>query len=649
MNVKLSFPFLSTLSLAVLACAVVAGGTTEAQTAEGQGDESQNTKPNPNSISGRVLTPTGQPVTNATVFVSRLNSPSPPRPTPAGADGSFQVAGLEPGVFNVTASAASYIVPLRENENVPVDYYRIGDSVTITMFKGGVINGTVTDTDGQPVVALRVRALMLRDANGQQSNPSMMSERLTDDRGVYRLYGLEPGTYVVSAGGGGDGGFGGVGGGGGRGGGGGGVGGGGGRGGGGGLGFGVFNGRVGSATAVYDRDAPTFAPSSTRDTAAEITVFAGEEVSNIDIKFRGEPGHAVSGTVKAPGPAKVGYARSSVTMSRAKHEGEVVSSATARGSAFAFYGVADGEYELLAQTSLGPDDTAVSQPGRVTVNGANVTGLVLTTNPLASISGHVALEMSTAAECNNKRQPRLDELLISVQRDVMKGSQGLPTPRFSSARGAPGKNGDFVLNGLGPGQYRLDTRFFAKYWYLRAITLPSAPIVKSHGKNQPDNQTAVNQTTDAARNGVALKFGTHITGLVVALAEGAASVRGHLTTAENEKLPSNLFVYLVPAEKGQSDNLLRFFTAPAGEDGSFALSNLPPGVYWTVTRTAGEAGLQTGAKLRMPEGAETRAMLRRDGATAKTTIELKACQNVSDYQLPLPAPPQPARKPVAVP
>jgi hypothetical protein len=637
MNLKLSFPFLSTLALAVLACAVVAGGTSVAQTAEGQGDESQNTKPNPNSISGRVLTPTGQPVTNATVFVSRLNSPSPPRPTPAGADGSFQVAGLEPGVFNVTASAPSYIVPLRENENALVDYYRVGDSVAITMFKGGVINGTVTDTDGQPLVALRVRALMLRDANGQQSNPSMMSERLTDDRGVYRLYGLAPGTYVVSAGGGGDGGLGGVGGGGGRG-----------RGGGG-PGFGVFNGRVGSATALYDRDAPTFAPSSTRDTAAEVTVFAGEEVSNIDVKFRGEPGHVVSGTVKAPGAAKVGYTRSSVTMSRAKHEGEVVSSATARGSAFAFYGVADGEYELLAQTSLGPDDTAVSQPGRVTVNGANVTGLVLTTNPLASISGHVALEMSTAPECKNKRQPRFDELLISVQRDVMKGSKVVSTPQFSSARGAPGKNGDFVLNGLGPGQYRLDTRFFAKYWYLRAITLPSAPTAKSHGKNQPDNQTAMNQTTDAARNGVALKFGTHVTGLVVALAEGAASVRGHLTTAENEKLPSSLFVYLVPAEKDQSDNLLRFFTAPVGEDGSFALSNLPPGVYWTVTRTAGEAGLQTIAKLRMPEGAETRAMLRRDGATAKTTIELRPCQNVSDYQLPLPAPLQPARNPLTVP
>jgi hypothetical protein len=231
----------------------------------------------------------------------------------------------------------------------------------------------------------------------------------------------------------------------------------------------------------------------------------------------------------------------------------------------------------------------------------------------------------------------------------MKGSQGLSTPQFSSARGAPGKNGDFVLNGLGPGQYRLDTRFFAKYWYLRAITLPSAPTAKSHGKNQPDNQTAMNQTTDAARNGVALKFGTHVTGLVVALAEGAASVRGHLTTAENEKLPSSLFVYLVPAEKDQSDNLLRFFTAPVGEDGSFALSNLPPGVYWTVTRTAGEAGLQTIAKLRMPEGAETRAMLRRDGATAKTTIELRPCQNVSDYQLPLPAPLQPARNPLTVP
>src|SRR5437588_976875 len=55
---------------------------------------------------------------------------------------------------------------------------------------------------------------LIRDAYGQAAD-SITTERLTDDRGVYRLYGLLPGTYVVSAGGasafngGGGGGFGG--------------------------------------------------------------------------------------------------------------------------------------------------------------------------------------------------------------------------------------------------------------------------------------------------------------------------------------------------------------------------------------------------------------------------------------------------------
>src|SRR5205807_1489725 len=111
---------------------------------------------------------------------------------------------------------------------------------------GGVINGTVTDSDKQPVVAVRVRALMIRDANGELTNGSVATERLTDDRGIYRLYGLTSGSYVVSAGGGsasgggGGGGFAGGGGGIGSGGGGFGPGGGGGGGGGGGFGGGGF-------------------------------------------------------------------------------------------------------------------------------------------------------------------------------------------------------------------------------------------------------------------------------------------------------------------------------------------------------------------------------------------------------------------------
>lgn len=595
------------------------GAAQTVDTGSSKGDESSSTNPNTNAITGRVLTTGGQPVTNATVLVSRLNAPSPPRPVPTDSTGSFRVAGLEPGVFSVTAYAAAYVLPPTDTETNQPIYYRVGDSVTVTMVKGGVINGTVTDADSQPVVAVRVRAMMVRDDKGQPANGSVAVERLSDDRGVYRLFGLAPGVYVVSAGGGGAGGFGGAGFGGGPGGAGFGGGPGGGRGGGGG-------GFAGPATAVYDRDAPTFSPSSTRDTAAEITIYAGDEVSNIDIKFRKEAGHAVSGMVKGP-PAPAGYARTSVTLTRAKNPDEVVASYPARGSAFEFRGVADGEYEISAQTTLGPNDAAVSIPRKIVVNGANLSGLALTTSPLAAIGGHVVLEKSTATECQKKRQPRFEELLISARRNARKDSQ--PQLRgFTTANGTPGKTGDFFLNKLGPGPYRLDTRFFAKYWYLRAVTAPAPVAARSSARGATPNQPV-----DVARNGLTLQLGSRVNGLVIAFAEGAASIRGRLAAGEDKKAPAGLSLYMVPAEKDKSDDVLRFFTTPVADDGSFSLNNLPPGRYWAIARLASADDARLDWKLRLPDQAQNRVRLRRDAEAAKIEIELKPCQNLVDYEV----------------
>jgi len=44
----------------------------------------------------------------------------------------------------------------------------------------------------------------------------------------------------------------------------------------------------------FANDAMTFAPASTRDTAAEIVVRSDQEAT-ADIRYRAEPGHAVSG------------------------------------------------------------------------------------------------------------------------------------------------------------------------------------------------------------------------------------------------------------------------------------------------------------------------------------------------------------------
>jgi hypothetical protein len=80
--------------------------------------------------------------------------------------------------------------------------------------------------------------------------------------------------------------------------------------------------------------------------------------------------------------------------------------------------------------------------------------------------------------------------------------------------------------------------------------------------------------------------------------------------------------------------VLRFFTSQVTGDGSFALSNLPPGHYWLVARAASNEPF-TNSRLRSPDENTTRAKLRSEVEGAKTELELKPCQNVTDYRLPI--------------
>ena len=102
-----------------------------------------------------------------------------------------------------------------------------------------------------------------------------------------------------------------------------------------------------------------------------------------------------------------------------------------------------------------------------------------------------------------------------------------------------------------------------------------------------------------------------------------------------ESITAKLYVRLVPAEKENADDVLRFFTALVQADGMFVINNLPPGRYWAFTQPLAGNEQELDGKLRTPDGADTRAKLRRVGEAAKTEVALKPCQNMVDYQLPL--------------
>jgi hypothetical protein len=525
-------------------------------------------------ISGRVVNESGQPLAGASLSIRPVNSVGTSRTTTSDLEGNFRMSGLEPALYIVSGNAPAYTT--LPNETGQPTYYRLGDTVNLELIRGGAITGTVTNSVGEPVIAVRVRATMVRDTRGEAPRSLFTTEQPTDDRGVYRIYGLRPGTYVVSAGG---------------------------------PGFSpTFN--------PYDTDAATFAPSSTRDNAAEVAVRSGDDTT-IDIRYRGEPGHVISGAIKSSGP-------NGASISLAPSGGTALLSTTfqpmgARG--FAFYGIADGDYDLIAQeTTSGQTSTtpvlALSEVKHVTVKGADVTGIELVTKPLGSISGKILMEPSKAPECEGKRAPLLSETLVRFQQpEKESGKEDLLQTRIYSASGSPDASGAFTLRNLSPGKYRFEPVFYANYWYLQSITM-------STGGAKP-------QKTDAAANWTTLKSGDQLANLTITIAQGAASIRGHVPVPEGAAAPSGMFAYLVPAEPDKVDDVLRYFVSAIGEDQTFAFNNVPPGKYFALL----DAQASSLSKLRLPESAATRTKLHRAAEAKKNALELKPCQALVDYQL----------------
>jgi len=534
------------------------------------------------SIKGRVLAD-GQAVTDATVTVSSVNSSRQSRTVPTNDNGDFEFKGLEPGMYRVEVSAPAYVsMPADPDESI----YRAGDSITLNMIKAGVITGKVVTAGNDPVVAVRVRALMIRDANGRPTRTEPSRDRLTDDRGVYRIFGLVPGTYVISAGG---------------------------------------RGFSGTGANAYDNDAPTFAPSSTRDTAEEISLGSGEE-RTVEIRYRGTGGHAVSGNVNALSTPENPWLR--VNLARIVNSTLDVSVFTyqnARVKGFEFQGVADGDYFIWTSFAARGGELLVSEPKRITVKGADVTGIELIARPLASVAGTVVLEPSMVAECKDKRRPLFEETLVSLQRNQKNlpkqetATQTVDVPLYGSSQATPDSAGSFQLRNLAAGQYNLNLRMFAKYWYLRSVTLPA-------GKDPTTN--------DIARSLLTLKSGDRVTGVKATLAEGAASVSGQVELPEDRRA-GTIVVYVVPAEKDKADEVLRYFAAPVDADGSFTQDHVPPGRYWALAKFVTVENEATSTALRLPSQAAARVRLRREAEAARVELELKPCQIVRDQKLPL--------------
>jgi hypothetical protein len=545
-------------------------------------------------ISGNVTSSSGDLPANTTVYASALGAAIPPKSAAVNSDGAFKLENLEVGVYRVWAGAPGFVV---DPQRIPADsrgLYHTGDSVTLTLRKGGVITGRVLRSNDTPVVSAPVRAFRVRDENGKPlvEGSGITTERMTDDRGVYRMYGLMPGTYVVSAGG-----------------------------------MNRFMGGYGAA--AHEQDAPTYAPSATRDTAQEVVVRGGDEAT-ADIQYRGEPGHAISGTVTGFPPAQGGMSYGgTVNLTDVKTRTMLLGAQASQFNdhVFVFYGLPDGEYELVAQQFSQTRDVRASEPKRIRVQGADITGVNLTVIPLPAITGRVILDSSAPADCVKRRATAFQETLVSVRRQKRPTKSGASdeavadaVPLSSLEQNAdevPDAKGDFMLRNLRAGTYRLTVQPPSAAWYFRSVTL--APNTKAADWRVISDGIAVKQS---------------VSGLAITLTEGAAGIRGRLTVAEGERLPSRPMIYLVPVEKENATNLLRYFEGRAESDGIFNIRNVAPGDYLVHARAA-EGEIPRVISIR--EDFDLRTAVTRDAEKAKLSVTLKPCERLDNFEFTFPA------------
>lgn len=123
-------------------------------------------------------------------------------------DGRYELSNLPSGAYRVSVNAPAFVIEgdiLSSYEyatkEVNVAERDEIENLNFSLVRGGVITGKVTDESGMPVIAEGVGAFRL-DQQGKRDNSAAvdMLRWQTDDRGVYRIFGLEAGRYVIGAG-----------------------------------------------------------------------------------------------------------------------------------------------------------------------------------------------------------------------------------------------------------------------------------------------------------------------------------------------------------------------------------------------------------------------------------------------------------------
>ncbi len=510
-------------------------------------------------LRGRVVaSDSGSPLRRAQV---RISSPDIGTKTAlTDQQGRYEFRDLPGSRFNVSVSKSGFVT-MSYGQNRPFEPGRpieLADGqqmerADVSLPRGSVLAGRVVDEFGEAVAEAEVVAMRMQFQNGKRRLVPSGRNAQTNDLGQFRIYGLPPGEYYVSAS----------------------------------LRnssaimIDMLASSAGGPTGSNQSSgyASTYYPGTPNPGDAQrVAVAVGQELGSVDIQLQPVRLAKISGTaIGADGKPMSG---AMVMLMPAMRDAMLFApGGTTRTNAegqFTLNGVTPGEYSLQVQSSGGAfvttaggnamtfafsvnDRPGGAQPApqqerefamaSVNVAGEDILGMVIVGTRGARAIGTLSFDGGM------KPEGIASARVTAPPADV----DSNPMPSFGA--GTVKDNGAFELEGL------IGTRVFRvanlpKGWFLKRVTL--------NGEDVTDK-------------GVDFKPGEDVNGVEIELTNRGTTITGSVTD-EKGQTQKDSTVVIFPEDQSKWNLAMNRWTASARPDqeGRFRFNNLPPGTYYAI-------------------------------------------------------------------
>ena len=526
--------------------------------------------------------------------------------------GSFVFTGVAAGNYNIDASKPPYVQafygakrPGALSTGIPVAVLEHAQvkGIVIRLPRGAVITGALHYSDGRPASGVLVQISSIDVVNGTRREAPDTRGVPTDDRGIYRLYGLAAGNYIVMARPG--------------------------------QAFSALTGgdstrqvspeeirwaqdAVAAASGTPGSSSPgpppargrgiSYAPvyypgSPDAANAALVTVGAGDERSGIDFEIAPVPTATVSGVVLGlDGTPSAGASIGLVPVSNASDLlSQIVGRLAGRPSqdgTFSLAGVTPGRYRLTARAKppSAPDAKDAEDPmtmatalltgggsvgatlwgeEEVEVSGQDVSGLTIRLQNGLSVSGRVVVDTTGPA-------PDLTQMRVALGTTPAGSSPSDLAMSMMTAVGVTAaKDGTFRIAGLTPDRYRVTSGPAG----LRSLVAMVQPGAADSSPGDLTLKSAMWQGQDLADVALDLKAGVDVSGLVVTLTDRRTQVSGTVRDSAGRPTPNFPIVAFSTNRAMWFAGSRRVQQARVLSDGKFTITGLPAGEYYVAALT----------------------------------------------------------------